>query len=196
MNLRNFAERQVDLESAGNTWQLWVMKAQDLLASTVYLGDLCPFRKYLGQDNKAFQRARGSVEEKASRVVPMLWGTAAECLLKALWLKSGKTLISGGRYQKIPETNDHNLDQLALALNNEFGIPFSDDEIGLLFKLSGSNVSGRYPVPKNASTRKPLNTEGKVLDVDFESWRYPADDDLVEAFFSRLWESFASTDAT
>ena len=69
MDLRTFAERQVDLEGAGNTWQLWVVKAQDLLAASGYLVELCPFRKYLGKDNEAFQEMRNSLDEKASRAL-------------------------------------------------------------------------------------------------------------------------------
>lgn len=190
MDFRTDAELKSDLESAGNTWQLWVDKAQDLVAASGYLTNLCPFKKNLGKDNVAFLQARGSVEDKASRAAPMLLAMAAECFLKALWLKSGKQLIENGSYRKIPGTNDHQLDTLALALHKSCSITFSDEEIGLLFRLSDSITSGRYPIPKNTNKRKLISTDGKTVDIEMGTWRRPADDELADSFFHRIWEMF------
>lgn len=193
MDFRSFSERQADLTYAGNEYGLWVLKAQELLAASSFLIVHCPFRNYLGKDDVKFQKSRGSIEEKASTIAPMLWAMAAECLLKALWLKLGNKLIENGKFNKIPNTNDHHLDSIAIALSNECGISFSDEEIGILFKLSSNITSGRYPVPRNAHTRKPKNTSGITLEIDEGSWRYPNDDELVEALFERLWALITST---
>jgi hypothetical protein len=43
----------------------------------------------------------------------MLLGYAVECGLKALWLRTGKDLIRGGKYRGVNGAQDHNLVQLA-----------------------------------------------------------------------------------
>jgi len=78
----------------------------------------------------------------------MLKGMAVECLLKAMWVKRGNVLVADGRYCRVPGARDHDLPQLAAAVN--FNV--NSTEVAVLCRLSLFIAAGRYPIPKSAAT--------------------------------------------
>jgi hypothetical protein len=80
----------------------------------------------------------------------MLLAMAAECYLKAQWLLCGGKLAVDGRYRGVLAKNEHDLDRLARALTDTYGVPFTEREIDLLGRVSHWIVLGRYPIPKRA----------------------------------------------
>lgn len=86
-------------------------------------------------------------QQSIVRVHVMLLGMATECLLKGLWLKYGGILAKTGTYRPIPNTTNHRLDHIALAVSRKGDIQFTRQELELLERASFLIVSGRYPIP-------------------------------------------------
>jgi len=163
---------------AGNFFASWRLAADDLLIAS----------QVLKERAESFDRnslAAGDPippEGRLGAVELMLKGMAIECLLKALWLKLGNTLVKDGRYVGVRGAADHDLPQLASAAK----LAINDLETDLLRRLSHFiRYGGRYPVPKDASelmlTRSPRGGAAAAT-----VWSSPSDGKLFDALVSRL----------
>lgn len=98
----------------------------------------------------------------------MLLAMATECLLKALWLKSGGTLAKDGRYTGILRKNEHRLNQLAKAVSGRSGINFTQRELALLEQASYWITSGRYPIQRQHGYLVPFERpDGSIAPAQF-----------------------------
>lgn len=85
----------------------------------------------------------------------MLRGMAVECLLKAVWLKSGEILASNGKFRNIPNTKSHDLYGLYKAINERIPLNFNEEELKFIARLSFASESARYPIRKSAMGSYP-----------------------------------------
>jgi hypothetical protein len=105
---------------AGNMPETWRSCAADLLAAASVL-----------LVNRASMQCNSEPTNDAWRTHPselMLRGMAIECLLKALWITQGHKLVEDNKYIGVPGAADHDLVQLAKALQMQL----SDFEKDLL----------------------------------------------------------------
>lgn len=183
---RGIEQLKRDHEDYGNKWFPWLLKADELIASAELLRGQCVTRKYFPNDLDKYEDEMQSPGGKVFNVILMLWAMAAECLLKALWLKSGEKLIINGQYSKIPKTNDHDLCTLAKAISDKGTFHFLDTDLDILYRLSPFITSGRYPIQKEVTIRNRNAPKG------FESigWSWPLYDDLFGDFVNRIFGVF------
>jgi hypothetical protein len=183
---RDIERLKRDHEEYGNKWYPWLLKAEELLTSAQLLREQCITRKYFPNDLDKYEDEIDSPGGKVFSVILMLWAMAAECLLKALWLKSGETLIVNRRYSKLPKTNDHDLCTMAEVISSKGAFHFSDTDIDVLYHLSPFITLGRYPIQKEVTTRNRNAPKG------FESagWSLPLYDNLFGDFIDRLFRTF------
>jgi hypothetical protein len=127
----------------GNHWLAWMFWMFALDDAQLSLAERGTHRK----------GPKGTVVMPAILAVrAMLLGYAVECGLKALWLRKGNELVTGGKYRGIRGAQDHNLVQLA----NAVGFAVSPKEEGVLNRLSRfARFAGRYPVAKTANEMAP-----------------------------------------
>lgn len=192
MDFRTFDLRKRVLEDVGNKFYPWMLKARQLILSASILENQCAKRKYFGVDLDKYEdelEAKSPSVEVHS-VILMLWAMAAECLLKALWLKSGEKLIRDGNYNKIPDTNDHHLDTIAHAVCKKGIFKFTIKDLELLFRLSGYIIHGRYPIPKHAHTRTAVMPDGRLLKSEL-IWHIRSDDKQYHSLVARMWKALA-----
>jgi hypothetical protein len=187
-DFRTIESRRLVHESYGNKWYPWVLKAQELNASAEILRAEYTTRNYLPNDLDKYEDTMGSSGSKVFNVILMLWAMAAECFLKALWLKHGEKLMIGGRYKKIPDTNDHQLDTLAEALSRRGIFDFTETEIDVLYRLSPFITSGRYPISKEFVIRN----RNAPKEMESGGWSLPQDDILLGNLFMRISKKFQS----
>lgn len=121
-----------------NNFLIWKLKAEELVAAAVILAN-----------NREIERKKFLKERKMTNSVDtflpelMMWAYSIECLLKAVYLKTGGKLIQEKKL--IPKWGSHNLVQFA----HDVGIKLSDDETGILKELTIVATSiGRYPIAK------------------------------------------------
>lgn len=183
---RGIEQLKLAHEEWGNKWFPWLLKADELIASAELLRGHCISRKYFPNDLEKYEDEIHSPGGKVSSVILMLWAMAAECLLKALWLKSGERLIVSGQYRKIPKTSDHDLCTLADAISSKGVLNFLGTDLDLLYRLSPFITLGRYPIQKEVRVRNRNAPKG------FESvgWSLPLHDDLFNDFINRVFEVF------
>ena len=82
----------------------------------------------------------------------LLRSCALECLFKARWLQLGHKLFENGGYQRVPNTSDHNLVQLAQAVCFDV----DGEEKDVLRRLSAYGTGyGRYPSPVRFERTRP-----------------------------------------
>ena len=93
---------------------------------------------------------RQSERMSVVKIRAMLRAMAAECLLKALWLKHGGRLAEGGRYTRVLK-REHDLHKLAKKVSEKGHIDFTQRELDLLEQASYWITSGRYPIQKDFS---------------------------------------------
>jgi hypothetical protein len=185
-DFRNSEQRRLAHESHGNEWYPWVLKAQELIASAEILRSECTTRKYFPNDLDKYEDTMDSSGAKVFATILMLWAMASECLLKALWLKSGEKLVIDGRYRKIPDTNDHQLDTLAEALSKKGIFVFTDEEKDALYRLSPFITLGRYPISKEFIIRN----RNAPKRMEKGGWSFSDDDILLDNFFMRTFKEF------
>jgi hypothetical protein len=190
MDLRTPSQRKRDLNDVGNDFYAWVLRAQELLISVTFLINESVDRKYnlanIGDlDKYEDEIEKGSPGSKIYSIILMLWAMAAECLLKALWLKSGEQLYEDGQYQAITK-NDHQLDKIANTISKKGFLIFSKNEINILARLSNYIVIGRYPVPKNANIRIAQMPDGSNGNFD-SGWNIPCDDEAFGILVGRMF---------
>ncbi len=183
---RDIEQLKRDHEEYGNKWYPWLRSADDLLSSAELLREQCITRKYFPNDLDKYEDELNSPGGKVFNVILMLWAMAAECLLKALWLKSGEKLIVNKQYSKIPNTNNHDLCSLAEVISSKGAFHFLDSDLDVLYRLSPFITLGRYPIQKEVTIRNRHAPKG------FESvgWSFPLYDNLFGDLIHRLFEVF------
>ena len=121
-------------------------------------------------------------------VVKMLRAMALECYLKALWVKSGGTLATDGKYITIPGTSNHDLLTLIDSLSDKVDLAISIEDLHLLKRLSLSISGGRYPIQRTWKSGKmqklPNGGEGPL-----SCWTFPADEDLFASLVARIQQN-------
>lgn len=150
---------------AGNFPFDWSNSAYDLLTSANVLdrfrGD---YRRELLEDTSKTGGIQRSLFERMSvvGVSAMLRAMATECLLKALWVKYGGTLVKDGKYLGVLEnkSREHQLNELAKAVSTKGDIQFTDRELKLLEYVSYWIMSGRYPIQKQYKYLVPFKKPG------------------------------------
>lgn len=160
---------------AGNTPLAWVASANGLVISAQIL-----LKKYNSVDIHGLE-VGDSIPEEAQVLssVMLLYGFGIECLLKALWLKRGNTIVDDGKYIGIKGVQDHKLHELADALS----FRISKEERELLIRISVFITStGRYPIAKNWNeTRiKKYYKGGYGSPTHINSGDFPLLDDIVD----------------
>ncbi|MFC1509178.1 hypothetical protein ACFL60_05775 [Candidatus Omnitrophota bacterium] len=128
-------------------------------------------------------------------VIKMLRAMALEDLLKALWLKGGGILVEKGKYQKIPETNDHDLISIADKVSGIVDCGFNAQERDLLKRLSLSITSGRYPIQSSWVKSKIQKLHGGGMGPPSGGWSFPRDEELFESLVLRLTHIFEEADS-
>ena len=126
-------------EQSGKNPLAWRYSAENLLTAA----------RAVRKEVKDFGRMMPSL----AAVEAMLLGFAIECLLKAIYIKGGNTLVKQGSYAHIPRANDHDLIQLADAA----GVCLTTREKLVLGKLTPFiKFAGRYPIATKANEMKPV----------------------------------------
>ena len=149
---------------SGNNYRNWFNTASRLLADSATLR-----RKTRRIRNSLRHGAKPPPEMLTVWTEVMLAGFAVECLIKAVWLKTGNELVRDGEYKGILRNERHQL----VPLCDRVGIPLSSTERRSLHGLSRIMLSvGRYPIP-----RKPSE-----VTISWES----KDDGVVSTFVQRL----------
>jgi hypothetical protein len=183
---RGIEQLKRDHEAYGNKWYPWLLKADELIASAELLRDQCITRKYFPDNLDKYEDEIHSPGGKVFSVILMLWAMATECLLKALWLKSGEKLIVNGQYSKIPNTKDHDLCTLAEAISSKGIFHFSDADIDIFYRLSPYITLGRYPIPKVV----PIRSKNAPKGFESVGWSLPLYDDRLGDFLCRAFGAF------
>lgn len=183
---RDMDQQKQDHEEYGNMWFPWLLTANELIDSAELLRCQCITRKYLPNDLEKYEDEINSPGGKVFNIILMLWAMAVECLLKALWLKSGEKLIVSGKYKNFPKTNDHDLCIMAEAISNKNIFNFSDTDLDVLYRLSPFITIGRYPIQKVVKIRN------RNAPIGFESvgWSLPLYDNLFDNLLKRIFEIF------
>lgn len=133
----------------------WVFSADTLLASCRFLAE----HSIQLREEDPSERFPAFDEFRIVDVIVMLRAMALECLLKALWLKSGNKLAKDGKYYPIPNAKDHDLLSLYNTIADNHQIVLTEEEKDFINRLSGNITAGRYPIQRNlGKNRKPLAT--------------------------------------
>lgn len=160
------AEDEFDL--IGNAPEMWFSSAIELLTASAELGRV---------SKEAAQKFDLPFDIPVTRSFwprLMLRAFAIECLIKAHFLRGGKTLCKGGKYEGIVKNERHDLAKLA----READIATSNVEANLLGRLSAVAIGvGRYPIRRNFDARKK--------DIQ---WASPRDENLFRSLIVRLVE--------
>jgi hypothetical protein len=105
-------QRQIkNYDTLGNMPESWIITTDDLLASA----DILKEKRMDYYKNTIHTLKVGQTipaEGKILNCEIMLKGFAAECLLKALWVKAGNKIARHGKLLKIPNVGNHKLVQL------------------------------------------------------------------------------------
>ncbi len=170
-------------ESRGNNLREWLHTADDLLAAIRFL---CQHSYHLSPNWGSTTEHFPSYDElRITGVILMLRAMAIECMLKALWIKGGGKLVFDDKYQRIPDTNDHELFTLANAVSAKINLKLSANEDDFLKRLSRNIVSGRYPIQKNWQIHlQPQAGGDERRDPDFMVPDF--DNDLFNSIISKL----------
>ena len=169
-------------ERTGNDPTPWRGSAEDLLHAAQVLYIRYPSLKCV----KAGTARSPSIKAlQVLGVVRMLMAMALECLFKGAWINAGRTLVRNGVYEKIPHTNDHDLESLADKISKATRLNFTPAEREMLSRLSLWIVAGRYPIQRNWEVTKirRLRTGGQGPPT---FWRFRTDDDLFDAVLTKL----------
>jgi len=153
----------------GNSVLAWTSVAPDILAAANVL------KERVDSFDLGSVAAGDSVPREAllGHVVLMLRGMAVECLLKGLCLKRGNELVVDGKYSRVPGASDHNLCELASAV--DFNVDYAEEAV--LRRLSlFVQYGGRYPIPKSAVIYGQAAT----------TWATPSDENVFNELVRRL----------
>ncbi len=159
---KEFLEYQGKLHAeGGNTAQVWINKAKQLLETAeILMSNIVQWRKlYIpsrgGQSRTPEEQKLVTKSMTVHSTAIMLYAFAIECLLYAIYLKSNRDLFKdNGDIQKIRDGVTHEL--LKLSMFVVFSDVLSDCEKTLVDKMTYYVVIGRYPLP------------GKLRDVGYQ----------------------------
>jgi hypothetical protein len=160
-------------ELGGNSVERWADKAYGLATAAKVLES---FQGAIYDELMAQERGQRALTEaeyqrtSVSGVSAMLRAMAAECFLKALWLKQGNTLAKNGAYTKILNGNEHRLHELASAVAGGGAITFDADELKPLEFVSNWIVVGRYPIPRSFMQMSVLERDPTGRPVQRQAW--------------------------
>jgi len=165
----------------GNDWDLWLSQTDALLSASEILNISCGNPPKPPDDPWDFI--------KIHSVVKMLRGMAIECLLKAIWLKTGGTLTNNkGKYRTIPGTKDHDLYSLATKVSENTELGLTTEEMKILSRLSFAITSGRYPIQKSLTARPSTPNTDEI--IKWNKWEIPKDDEQFESIVDKLMSAF------
>lgn len=169
-------------EALGNDTGMWLRRAEALYCSGEFL-----YEK-IGEP----PRNAANIEEVASwfdihNVGRMLRGMALECLLKAMWLASGKMLVKNGRFIGIQGSKAHDLFAMykKVVINPQFSL--SEEEEQLLARFSYAIVSARYPIGKSPRGNYPSSPIPREK-MMWNKCEYKKDTALFESLWANLVE--------
>jgi len=134
----------------GNDANLWTYSSLALFASAEAVEQSCGRTPRQPHDLKVvfeWMQMHG--------VSRMLRGMGFECLFKALWLASGGSLASKGKYRGIPGARDHDLCSLGRKVSELVDTRLDDEQRRVLARLSFFITHGRYPIRKSFSEQRP-----------------------------------------
>ncbi len=174
-------------DKVGNDWHFWLSKTDALLSASELLNINCGNPPKPSDEPWDDTKAWDYI--KIHMVVKMLRGMAIECLLKAIWLKGGGTLVHKGVYRTIPGTKDHDLYSLATKVSESTELGLAVEEMKILSRLSFAITSGRYPIQKSLTGRKPSTPKMNEM-IKWHKWEIPKDDELFESIVGKLMSSF------
>ncbi len=176
-------------DKVGNDWHFWLSKTDALLSASELLNINCGNPPKLTDEPRDRDYKKAWDYIKIHMVVRMLRGMAVECLLKAIWLKKGGTLAHKGNYRTIPGTKDHDLYLLATKVSESTALGLTVEEMKILSRLSYAITSGRYPIQKSVTGRKPSTPkmDGRIR---WHKWEIPKDDEMFESIVGKLMSSF------
>jgi hypothetical protein len=165
-------------DQVGNLSVAWQSSAESLLAAASLL-------RTAREAARATPLHVGDPISDAERSHPselMLRGFALECLFKAVWVKRGNKLASGGKLQPIKGAAPHDLLQLSDTLQFSSAPPERD----LLKRLSLFITSvGRYPIATDwARTKIQKSFDGGYGPPTY--WVSPRDYETYGALVTRL----------
>ncbi|HUU88788.1 MAG TPA: hypothetical protein VMX17_13685 [Candidatus Glassbacteria bacterium] len=132
-----------NFDNIGNNLFEWVFTADNLVEAANILKE--ESHHWSGTKNK-FTTFRSY---RITDVVTMLYSMATECLLKALWLKTGNKLAENGKYVSIKGTKPHDLMSIAKEISKTKIIKFTKNDYNLLRELTHNVTKGRYPIETN-----------------------------------------------
>lgn len=116
----------------------------------------------------------------------MLQAFAAECYLKCLWLTKGNDLASGGKYQGVARSENHDLSKISGLVG--FALLAGESEVLDFLSVIGKGF-GRYPAPKKYQDR-PLKPNSAGIPT-LGTW----DDrhhEIAEGYILRLRDEITS----
>jgi len=171
--------RQIAMyDQVGNLPAAWEMSADSLLAAASLL------RAARENSGTAPPQVGDPVSEgeKSQPSELMIRGFALECFFKALWVKKGNQLASGGKLQPIKGAAPHDLLQLADTVAFQCG----PNERDVLKRLSLFTTSvGRYPIATEwGRTRIQKSFDGGSGPPTY--WASPRDYTTYDALVARL----------
>jgi hypothetical protein len=166
----------------GNDCDFWLFRTDGLLSASETLNSSCGDPPKPPDDPWHYM--------KIHMVVKMLRGMALECLLKAIWLKTGGRLTNKGKYRGILGTKDHDLYSLATKVSENIELGLTTQEKKILSRLSFAITYGRYPIQKSVTGRKPSTPKTDEM-IKWNKWEIPKDDELFESIVGKLMCPFA-----
>jgi hypothetical protein len=137
-------------DTIGNDVSSWCRKSLSLLCSADTIENSCGI---IPSDPQNEEEVAKWVEVHG--VVRMLRGMGVECMLKALWLEHGGSLVNKGIYRGIPGTKDHDLCSLEAKVAEKVDTGLNNEERSLLARLSFFIEYGRYPIRKSIFAKHP-----------------------------------------
>lgn len=130
------------------------------------------------------------------QVAIMLKAMAIECLIKAVWVASGREIASEGKIQRLPDAGWHELHQMGEKLTQEGLIRLKEEETHLLHRLARWIPAGRYPVFKKDGVTVPRlrNKDGTPTQVTGLSWG-TKDEPVFRSIVGKLVVSYVRHDS-
>ncbi len=167
-------------DAIGNDASSWLTTSDSLLASAEIL------YKHIGEPPKPPNTPEDVWEWfRVHDVARMLRGMAVECLLKAIWIKSGGILAKDGKYKTIPGTKNHDLYSTVIKVSEKRPLHLNDEELKLLSRLSFSIISGRYPIQKSFSGSYPSSPNDSDI-IRWNKWEYPKDENIFQTIAKKM----------
>ena len=175
-------------DTSGNDPRTWLWVAGNLRTAALHLEPHFPL-----DFTKEVDHQRVVVAARLQGPLLMIRGCELECLLKAIYVSTGKKLAEGGVYQA-PKGKPHDLVALACAA----GMQPTASEGALLSYLGWYISGGRYPIGLRAPQAFHLRADGQPRsrvwgveeDAEYQAFRATLRQQAAEA--SRSWEELGA----